>query len=449
VIAADTPRTKAAKWLQGESVTPPKKVSKMSQSEQALQSAKGNAPGEVSAAQKATSGNSASFWTEMEKLKRQDSALIDDYMATDMEKGMDHNEDDDVLAPSPVKPIKAGVKVNKGKQRDIAGMFDLLGASESSQKAKPTNGAASLAGNAKSQGRDSSSASRDTDVFASTSTSFFSSTNPLPPRIARSRSPSSGPGVSNGKPAKSKKRTSTLAALQPFDALADESDEDNEEKTRLRVEKNKEEVILNALQEEGPDKPKSKPSRGGKRLRSEARAPKPMDQEKEDIRTVDREAKAPDQPIDDEALAEEDDYDIRDLSDEYESYSSRKMLEEDTTESTADEDALDASIDPNLVSLLSLRTSPVKNRLSRLHKKRDETVSKLLLEPTYLMKEKKEKERKGLEDLSDEEIPGEVLHQSDNETKDDVLAAASDDDWASEPEGWKDLGDGEMDGLDW
>jgi len=172
--------------------------------------------------------------------------------------------------------------------------------------------------------------------------------------------------------------------------------------------------------------------------------------------------------------AEEGDYDTQNLSDEYEDYTTERFRSKSVepphrdqrnvvghaSSSTVQERrgtpdvTLDESLDPHLVSLLSLKASPVKNHRTKLHKKREEAVMRLLREPSYLLKTGKT--IKGLEDLEDDEFAEAIAHADDR--REDSLdlgqeqmdngQSESDDDWASETEGWKDLGDGEMDGLD-
>lgn len=79
--------------------------------------------------------------------------------------------------------------------------------------------------------------------------------------------------------------------------------------------------------------------------------------------------------------------------------------------------------------MLSIRSSPIKRTALYREKERDLRVKKLLQEPTV-----KEQKTAGLLDMkSEDEGEGEE---------------GSDDDWDSDAEGWKDLGDREMDGYD-
>jgi hypothetical protein len=88
------------------------------------------------------------------------------------------------------------------------------------------------------------------------------------------------------------------------------------------------------------------------------------------------------------------------------------------------------SVPASMLSILSLRSSPIKKTSLLREKQRDLRIQKLLQDPTL------RRQHKGLSDLVDED-----LNRSRRE-------AESDDDWASEAEGWKDLGDGNMDDWD-
>lgn len=88
------------------------------------------------------------------------------------------------------------------------------------------------------------------------------------------------------------------------------------------------------------------------------------------------------------------------------------------------------SVPASMLSILSLRSSPIKKTSLLREKQRDLRIQKLLQDPTL------RRQHKGLSDLVDED-----LNRSRRE-------AESDDDWASEAEGWKDLGDGDMDDWD-
>lgn len=92
---------------------------------------------------------------------------------------------------------------------------------------------------------------------------------------------------------------------------------------------------------------------------------------------------------------------------------------------------LDSTIPSELVSMLSIRSSPIKKTALLRERDRDLRVKKLLQEPSV-----KERKVEGLLDLkvfSDEE---------------DEIEGGSDDDWDSDAEGWKDLGNGAMDNYD-
>ena len=108
------------------------------------------------------------------------------------------------------------------------------------------------------------------------------------------------------------------------------------------------------------------------------------------------------------------------------------------------------SLDPALLELLSIRSSPSKSSSTTREKLRDLRVKKLLMEP--LERGLHEKTARGLEDL-------EVLERRRRGlgTRLDEDAAGGseedeeemDDDWEEEAEGWKDVGMGEMDDWDW
>ena len=99
----------------------------------------------------------------------------------------------------------------------------------------------------------------------------------------------------------------------------------------------------------------------------------------------------------------------------------------DTGESLVDD------LDADLAAMLELRSSPIKKTALLREKGRDLRIKKLLDEPSL------HKPRKGLADLEDEGGSDEGAV---------AVEGGSDDDWASDADGWKDLGDGEMDGYD-
>lgn len=96
---------------------------------------------------------------------------------------------------------------------------------------------------------------------------------------------------------------------------------------------------------------------------------------------------------------------------------------------------LDATIDldTDLAAILSLRSSPIKKTAQKREKERDKRVKELLMDPGS------KKEAKGLMDLAE---------AAGSEGEEEQAAEGSDDDWASDAEGWKDLGDGEMEGYE-
>lgn len=100
-----------------------------------------------------------------------------------------------------------------------------------------------------------------------------------------------------------------------------------------------------------------------------------------------------------------------------------------------DDTPIDASLLPSeLASILSLRSSPIKKTAQKREKERDSRVKELLMDPS------RRKKVTGLVDLA--EAAGSEGEEEAAEQ------GGSDDDWASDAEGWKDLGDGEMDGYD-
>ncbi|KAL8276346.1 hypothetical protein RQP46_011271 [Phenoliferia psychrophenolica] len=91
------------------------------------------------------------------------------------------------------------------------------------------------------------------------------------------------------------------------------------------------------------------------------------------------------------------------------------------------------SLDADLAELLELRSSPAKKTALLREKERELRIKRLLDEPSL------KKPRRGLADLADE---------GGSEQEGETGEGGSDDDWASDADGWKDLGDGAMDEYD-
>ncbi|SCZ89162.1 BZ3500_MvSof-1268-A1-R1_Chr1-1g00999 [Microbotryum saponariae] len=98
-----------------------------------------------------------------------------------------------------------------------------------------------------------------------------------------------------------------------------------------------------------------------------------------------------------------------------------------------DQDQANEALPEDLASILSLRSSPMKKTASKRMLARNRTVDDLLKGPSAGVNRVK----KGLMDLEDEEAD-KVVEEG----------AGSDDDWASDVEGWKAVSDGEMDGYE-
>lgn len=455
----DTPRTKAKRWLAGDAVSPPVKLRYNSHATASLAPQASTSGTSQAQPPKRANGSKADFWQQMEQ--RRSATPAEDVGRNDTQMQEDNNEDntnnvmnddEDFLAPSPVKP--AVPKANgKGKQRQRIDLFGNGDASNTTQ----TNGA---------EKRSTSIPGKK--ITATPITSFFSAKPPS------SRMPMNGdeeqkpyiPGIS-----KPKKRTIAAAAIVPtisedFDKIEEPDLPPPPVDTNSRAKKKTD--GKGETRKEETQEAVAGPSDRSKRLRKDP-APLNNETERESDTMQDDTADSYDEAYDSEVLAaieaEDDDYDTRDLSDEYEEYKPRRrsvtpaMLSQTQREASAV--PLDQSLDPDLVSLLSLKASPVKNRLAKLQKKREDTYRKLLHEPTYLMESKKQ--IKGLEDLEEEErrkreeameaaaepawttdlFEDEAMgtHKALDNAED---GEQSDDDWASEPEGWKDLSDGEM-----
>ena len=497
---ADTPRTKAKKWLEGDNVSPPVKLSKgnfakgIEVQDNTLQEVpehggrKKQPQKRINAHPGAAGGSEGGFWELLDKARQSDNKE-EVSMELDAHESLDGHaewmrekriqvtvEDEDIIGPSPVKPLVNGKGKGKATKRQLVDLFigeqGSHGAEQEDRQAPST------------RRHLPSHTSKSSEMVASKGGKFFSASIP--------------PGTSGSKDlpvritVRSKKRSSNAAALAPFDQLQEEDGQD-ETASKLLPEKRLHHMserdrpgVNKKVGQEVKRARKKKESEEKLRDSSEQKADgmhNTIIAEKSGLSNADLDAAALEMALEAEdeavlrAMAEEegdgdesatqDDYDVRNLSDEYEGYvhSRSKPLktfhpgngEQHHQSTRASSNTLEANteLDPELVSLLSLRTSPVKNRLGRLHKKRDETVRAILQEPTFVMSKKKQEQRKGLEDLEDEgeytagaEIASGDNLKDDRASQDEKELFDSDDDWASEAEGWKDLGDGEMDSPD-
>lgn len=456
----DTPRTKAKRWLAGDAVSPPVKLRYNTQTSSQTNGNNGAGLASTSAAaqgqSKRPSGSKADFWQQVEQ--RRSATPADDAAGGINEDGavngisQDLGDDDDFLVPSPVKP--APIKSNgKGKQRQ---RVDLFGnpAEEASLPSNLTNVISRK------------SASNLTlpvkKVTATPITSFFSAKPPISRSSSNGEEPSKKGYVAG--PSKAKKRTIAAAAIVPtvsedFDKIEDPDVAPVQAEATSRSKEKQGNPV------EQPQAARAAEGATGRTKRPRKEVTPTQVNGDAGMQAEDEYEDAYDPEVLEAIEAQEDDYETRDLSDEYEEYKPRKrsitpaMLAQDSREASSA--PLDESIDPDLVSLLSLKASPVKNRLAKLHKKREDTYRKLLLEPTYIMESKRQ--ITGLEDLEDEERrrrEDELEETAERPwstelAQDDTFGIQkalidgeheedSDDDWASEAEGWKDLSDGEM-----
>lgn len=115
-------------------------------------------------------------------------------------------------------------------------------------------------------------------------------------------------------------------------------------------------------------------------------------------------------------------------------------------------DQTNQSLPAELAAVLSLSsTSPIKKTLKRQQAEKAERVRKLLGEPSRAGRStatshESSKKKLGLLDLQeDEDLPGDQSKSGSECGDRDGAGEDEDDDWASDAEGWKDLGDGEMD----
>lgn len=469
----DTPRTKAKRWLAGDTVSPPVKLkyvqsnggsaaNYMAPVASTSASAAASAPGPSMRNGRSAKPYKGDFWQQVDQARRSatpadEASLEKPTHEMQQPKNVDDvvmEDDENIIAPSPVKPKTVG-KVGKGKQRQRFDLFNSnvevpadSGRSTSTYKASSSNKAGETI---------------PSKVSTNVSVAKFFTAKPNFTLVSQTEANSARSYVPG--PSKPKKRAIAAVGLVP--AISDDFDKIDVDEAPVAKEINNEEASLS----------KSRKAKGkaavqanvhqedaaverAKRTRVEEKEASPAelqasadedvdmnDAEEEALREVEREE------------ADVDNYDTRDLSDEYGGPSLRRARtitpaidNEEGRKSPSQ--ALDESLDPELVSLLSLKASPVKNRLLKLQKKRETTYKKLLHEPTYLRQ--KQKQVKGLEDLDDEEEAGGL----EQEVAQDVLwrgpadhtretslegpEERSDDDWASEPEGWKDLSDGEM-----
>lgn len=116
--------------------------------------------------------------------------------------------------------------------------------------------------------------------------------------------------------------------------------------------------------------------------------------------------------------------------------------------SVMDVDASD--VPSNLVSLLSLHNSPTKKHRRHVARTKELLYKQVLQEPSL-----KGAPAAGLLELAQEQEDRNVLNGGWASTADggevgddEGDSSGADDDWASEPEGWKDLGGQDLTGLD-
>lgn len=448
---ADTPRTKALKWLSGDAITSPVKPKRDRKGGDTASSSRLNETRSLIVSGFEETGSTIGAASQARQLSPKRAS-----QEVDMQTGPeDDPEEIDFLAPSPVKgkPV-IGMDKGKGKQRFV----DLLGEADS----LPQDPLPNTSQHSSENGR------------ARAAASFFAPAEvPIKADEGQDGSASNLAQASQSEGyARPRKRKSTKSTLTPFDSLEDELAkpvEQDASTARNSESNNAAKPTATSAGKFGGDGQKAKEPVKKRSRKESAALAKMLEEADEDEDAIFAELHGADGMQTDEPSAkqatDDEEYETQDLDVEYgtmpkEQHSKSAavaMLESQVQ--LAESNMLHESLDVDLVSLLSLRSSPVKNRLAKLHKKRDETVKALLREPTYLIAQKREKQKKGLEDLDDDDAwlpqrrPGgeedfEDIHPSGGMPDEaEVFAEASDDDWASEPEGWKDLGDGEMDDL--
>ncbi|CAD6569346.1 MAG: hypothetical protein CYPHOPRED_003295 [Cyphobasidiales sp. Tagirdzhanova-0007] len=515
---ADTPRTKARKWLEGDSVSPPVKLTKKTQiqngealdSQLQIQSFVTQRPPEKIASSLGASGGG--FWEQLEEARKSDdktevSMRVDarttapgkGEMSNMWAAGSTEEDDDSILAPSPAKPLMNGKGNGKGKQRNI---IDLCNDEDTVPSDEEEDAADDYLAR-KSVSHRSFTADGKLPAVSSfppyTGATMESARDPFcKAKIASTCPPSRSshnlyvPASSSVSQRKPKKRTSTAAALTPFDTLEKEAGRDESVSKSLAGQRSRQLASAEGVRAGlGTVTKNSKPLPEKKRARREKDAQEKASNEGKQERMQETDRPTADETVlseadldavaavmameteDDSALREiveeigddyDSEYELRDLSDEYEGYVYSRSdrlskngpdygsLSQSSRSSSLAPATATVELDSQLISLLSLNASPVKNRLAKLHKKRDATVRAILQEPTFLMAKSKDEQRKGLEDLEDEDEVVKELRDGErglgiaDVDLDKMENENSDDDWASDPEGWKDLGDGEMDG---
>jgi hypothetical protein len=122
--------------------------------------------------------------------------------------------------------------------------------------------------------------------------------------------------------------------------------------------------------------------------------------------------------------------DFSDLDEPYE-----PALPADAAPSAVPMESPTAHVPSHLVSLLSLEASPIKKHRLQVQSRKTELANRVLLEPSIV---RGSKPKGGLDELEDDLEEG----------SDALDEEEGDDDWESEPEGWKTLGGEDLIGLD-
>ncbi|GAA93856.1 uncharacterized protein L969DRAFT_15007 [Mixia osmundae IAM 14324] len=137
-----------------------------------------------------------------------------------------------------------------------------------------------------------------------------------------------------------------------------------------------------------------------------------------------------------------------DFSSDEESMPSRaRAMSNGGIDHTDREVEVDPAVPSDLVELLSLRASPLKARRQKLIAERDAKISRILQEPSITQRERLARERSGLADLADDTQAPSAYHHDASDPDEIQHDSGQDDDWESEPEGWKDLD--RLDDLDY
>lgn len=392
-----TPRRKALKWLSGEASPSPVKVKRA------------NPP--------PTRSNGH---THLQSDAFMQNGFNEPEKATSSTRTLDEAHADSIIGPSPAK-TKPNGRDRKAHQKAY---LDLL--EEAGLEGPSNNVAATSTSTAKS--------------------SWLSAPVDSKTLSGRDQEQSKLNGYS-----RPKKRTSAAAALTPFDGLGESNaesvsamDTDGAEVAPKPAEADTEPAVITKKRRAGK----------GKAVRQDS-GDMAVDDDANDA--VIQSAPTGDASIDSIA-----DYETRDLDVLYaaevpqNSARTKAMHDVPASPDRRSQSPEEVTVDANLLELLSLRSSPVKKRLNKLHAKRDQTFKALLQEPTYVLARKREQEAKGLEDLADEAEGEDAAYEEQSDDEQGAQSRrsraneveGSDDDWDSDPEGWKDLGDGEMDDLD-